>query len=418
MSKGICFVISQIGEEGSVERKQADAVLDVVQVCCELHELECIRADKIKGSADINDDIIEYIRSADVCIVDLTNLNPNVMYEFGIRFQTGYPYIVLAHKSTKLPFDTITRRTIFYDDLELASECRRVQKEIREYIGIFEGGDFRSLAFSPSLTNIYAFLEKLEKKIDEIGSYPAFKTVSNSNPIDFNSLEDLLSKLDPSEAFHYAYKTNQISLAEELLKLLKGNHPDEYYFNKLCALATKGSAYAATELEDMMDSIINTGDNEQIIEAVGSLVTNYNHRDIEKSKLDYMSTIFTRSMETAETNKEHAAILNQQQRLFAGAGEFNVAKSIAEQIIMMNDEEPAYFFNYATILSHLGEEKQAIEQIKKMLKVTQKADEDHLLLACKLLKNSEKTEDQILYQKCLSGLEEINPYKARFVRFQ
>lgn len=417
MARGACFVISQIGAENSDERVQADALLGVIETCCELHDLDCVRADKIKGPTDINDDIIEYVRSADLCIVDLTNLNPNVMYEFGIRFETGRPFIVVAHKNTKLPFDIIARRTIFYDDLNLAVEARRVQKLIREYITVFEEGDFRSLANIPSLSNIYGLLEKIDTKLDGIMIPTISSDPYNSNPVDMTNLEDLLSKLDPNEAFHYTYKTNQITLAEEILKLLKSTESFELHFNKVCALAIRGSNYAGSELEKSIDRVIESGNKQNILAAVGSLVSNYNHRDIESKKLDAMENIFESALAKMDTNKERASILNQKQRLLAGAEEYEKAKTIAETVITLNDEEAAYFFNYATVLDHLGQIESAIQQIKKALSLSDK-DEDHLFFACQLLRKSSNQDDSKLYQECLLKLDAINPYKARLARFQ
>lgn len=417
MARGACFVISQIGTENSEERVQADALLGVIENCCEFHDLDCVRADKIKGPTDINDDIIEYVRSADLCIVDLTNLNPNVMYEFGIRFETGRPFIVVAQKNTKLPFDIIARRTIFYDDLSLAAEARRVQKLIREYIVIFEEGDFRSLANIPSLSNIYGLLEKIDAKLDGIMIPTISSGPYNSNPVDMTNLEDLLSKLDPNEAFHYTYKTNQITLAEEILKLLNGTESFDLHFNKVCALAIRGSSYAGSELEKSINRVIESGEKQNIITAVGSLVSNYNHRDIESQKLDAMDNIFNSALNKMDTNRDRASILNQKQRLLAGAGEYETAKTIAETVITLNDEEAAYFFNYATILNHLGQIEPAIQQIKKALNLSDK-DEDHLFFACQLLRKSSNQDHKKLYQECLTKLEAINPYKARLVRFQ
>lgn len=418
MKKGLCFVISQIGKDDSEERKQADALLDVVETCCELHSLECVRADKIKGSTDINEDIIEHIRNADLCIIDLTNLNPNVMYEFGIRFETGRPYIVLAHKDTNLPFDTITRRTIFYDDLQLATECKRVQKNIREYINIFESKEFSSLSNTPSLANIYGLLEKIDSKLDGVAMLSTMpSSILNSTPADISNVEELLNSLDPSEAFHYAYKTNQISLAEELLKLLKGTQPDEYYLNKLCALCSRGSVYAAAELEQDIEKMIASDGKEKVLEVIGCLVSNYNRRNTEKEKIDFMENVFEIALSKMRTNKEKAAVLNQKQRLWAGAGRYEEAKNITENVLTLNDEEPAYFFNYATILDVLEDEDKAVEAIKDMVALKTE-DDDHLFLACTLLKKSKKDEDKILYQECLDKLEKVNPYKARMIHFR
>lgn len=417
MATGLCFVISQIGGDDSIERKMADDLLGLVETCCELHDLDCIRADKIKGSSDINDDIIAHIRTADLCIIDLTNLNPNVMYEFGIRFETRKPFIVLAQKDTKLPFDTITRRTIFYDNLEKASECRRIQKLIREYIDAFEKEDFLNLTLSPSLSNVYSLLEKVNNKLDKVLSTGITSPFLGSASVDMTSVEDILGKLDPTEAFHYAYNTKQIPLAEELLKLLKGNHPENLYFNKLCALANIGSTYAAEELEDSINEIIATESSDTIIEAVGCLVSNYNRRDVEKEKIESMQSVFELALQKMKTNRDRAAILTQKQRLISGAGHIDDAIKIAEEVVNLYDEEPAYWFNYAYLLDKAGELNKAIDQIKRGLSL-QTEDDDHLFLSCRILGKCEKADAQVLYKECLAKLNIVNPYKARLLRFQ
>lgn len=76
-----CFFVTPIGEERSNERKQADFLMEnTLKYVCIQHDMELIRADKLSGTGDINSDIIELLHSADMCVVDLTGLNPNVMF--------------------------------------------------------------------------------------------------------------------------------------------------------------------------------------------------------------------------------------------------------------------------------------------------------------------------------------------------
>jgi len=42
------------------------------------------------------------IQSADLCIADLTENNPNVFFEYGLRRATGLPVLAFIHEGQKL----------------------------------------------------------------------------------------------------------------------------------------------------------------------------------------------------------------------------------------------------------------------------------------------------------------------------
>lgn len=86
-------------------------------------------------------------------------------------------------------------------------------------------------------------LQTIIEKLDSFNITSAF--TSNSNNMT-DGVDDLLRQLEPSEAFHYAYSTNQVKLAEELLEYCR-NQPFEYFFDKLCALTTLGSEKGSFE---------------------------------------------------------------------------------------------------------------------------------------------------------------------------
>ena len=121
--KYTCFVISPLGQEGSPERMNADQVLDYLIIPtltrCGFSKENIVRSDKIAEPGRISEHIASCIEASELCIIDLTGLNANVMYEYGLRKGYGKPYIVLAQKGQPLPFDVYDDRTIFYDISEV-----------------------------------------------------------------------------------------------------------------------------------------------------------------------------------------------------------------------------------------------------------------------------------------------------------
>lgn len=418
MEKRFCFVVSPIGKPDSPERKQADIFLDLIKDIGELHSLEVKRADEFVGSNDINDDVINKIQNADLCIIDLTGTNPNVMYEFGMRYQTSLPYIVCAKYGTKLPFDTITKRTIFYNDLDSTAEYKKIREQIRKYIEVFESQGYQSTETITS-KDLYGMLQTVIEKLDNMNNLSACANNSKNDwasPTSAN-VDDLLRQLEPSEAFRYAYSTNQIELAEKLLEYCR-NQPFEYFFNKLCALSMRGSEKGSKELESCLNDHIDTMPLSQVIEAIGSLVTCYNRHDSETTHMESMERLLEIALSRAQTNRDRAAILNQKQRLLAGANMFEEAEKVAKAATELNDEEPAYFYNYATILKKLGQSSLALDNAKKAVKLSSEEDADCLELLCKLLKESADPANTELFEMYMRKLEQVNPFKARLIRLQ
>ena len=83
----------------------------VFEPACETLGLRPIRADKIAEPGEIPEQIFLHLRDSPVVIADVTEGNPNVMYELGLR-HTRDLVTVQVGEYARLPFDISSIRTI------------------------------------------------------------------------------------------------------------------------------------------------------------------------------------------------------------------------------------------------------------------------------------------------------------------
>lgn len=69
--------------------------------------------------ADFAEDLTEVIRSAvqqaRLCVADLSNPTPNILYEVGIAHALGKPTVLITQQASRIPFDLASIRCVEYD---------------------------------------------------------------------------------------------------------------------------------------------------------------------------------------------------------------------------------------------------------------------------------------------------------------
>lgn len=146
--KNSCFIITPIGEEGSPERKHADAMLKhlITPVLADVG-IAVIRADTIGKPGHITKQVVEHIAFCELCITDLSFGNQNAHYELGVRHALKRPSIQIIRKGDKIPFDIQQGRTIIIDTSDPYTIMDRIasaKAELTEHVKALISGSVKS----------------------------------------------------------------------------------------------------------------------------------------------------------------------------------------------------------------------------------------------------------------------------------
>ncbi|UEJ84626.1 hypothetical protein Bra3105_18345 (plasmid) [Brachybacterium halotolerans subsp. kimchii] len=133
------FVIAKVGASNSVDRTRADEIYThVLSPLFEEFDITGYRADKDPTPGSITDRLIRELVEADLVVVDLTGMNPNVFYELGVAHSFNRRVVTIADTTEGLPFDNKDQRTISlgeYPDSGLpVTQAENAKHNIREAI--------------------------------------------------------------------------------------------------------------------------------------------------------------------------------------------------------------------------------------------------------------------------------------------
>lgn len=90
-------------------------ITELVRLAVMAGNHQLVRIDEMMSTGRIVDQIHDEIKKADLVIADISDENPNVMYELGFAQSLGKPILPIIRKGESIPFDIASIRTLIYD---------------------------------------------------------------------------------------------------------------------------------------------------------------------------------------------------------------------------------------------------------------------------------------------------------------
>lgn len=184
-----CFVIMPISDPKGYEDGHFKHVYDdIVSKACEIAGYKPIRADDVNETNLIHADILRKIIDTPMAVCDLSNRNPNVLFELGIRQAFDKPVVLIQERGTLPIFDiSILRYTEYHkeriyhnvldDQQKIAIAITATKKATENGDGLnsiitllsltspAEIKDFQQIESNPMMQLIMAEISSLKKEI-------------------------------------------------------------------------------------------------------------------------------------------------------------------------------------------------------------------------------------------------------------
>ena len=149
----------------------------------EFPELEAHRSEPLR--VDILRQIIKDLVVSPIVVADLTDENPNVYWELGVRQSFKHCTVTIAEEGTEIPFDISVKGTLFYspkDHIKNAKFIKKFKKAIRDCLTSPDSPDshvleavsgrgslFEIIRREEAIRRIKALISECKKNIETLG---------------------------------------------------------------------------------------------------------------------------------------------------------------------------------------------------------------------------------------------------------
>lgn len=133
-----CFVIMPFGKKKDIDGCEVDfdyVYHELIYKAVKDLGVDCERCDEIIDTGSIHKKMFRGIFDADVSVVDITSLNPNVFYELGVRhaLHKHVTLVIRRNSNAPVPFNVNGLNILGYD-IDSEDQLESSRKKIRAHI--------------------------------------------------------------------------------------------------------------------------------------------------------------------------------------------------------------------------------------------------------------------------------------------
>lgn len=133
-----CFVIMPFGKKKDIDGYEVDfdrVYHELIYKAVTELGVDCERCDEIIGTGSIHKKMFRGIFDADISVVDITSLNPNVFYELGVRHALHKYVTLVIRRNSNLPIPfNISGLSILGYDIDSDEQLESSRKKIRDLL--------------------------------------------------------------------------------------------------------------------------------------------------------------------------------------------------------------------------------------------------------------------------------------------
>lgn len=142
-----CFIIMPISDQGDYPAGHFTKVYEqIIKPAVEETGFEAYRVDENNICDSIINKIFSAIQECPMAICDLSNRNPNVLYELGLRQAYDKPVVLIQDDKTQKIFDVSGISTVFYKSTRLYEDVLEARENIKKAILSTKEGKVSTLA--------------------------------------------------------------------------------------------------------------------------------------------------------------------------------------------------------------------------------------------------------------------------------